>query len=348
VGELGVAIEQQLILRFQAYLACRSRYWWIGREAIVRKASRATSCACQSSSRTSFRPCVRWVGPAAILRKTKTLTVADMAVEGIFRKNGNIRRLQLVAESLDRDPAGVNLWEENPVQLAALLKRWLREMPDPLLTFRLHKLFCAAACEWIFLTSEHRGPRARRTSRNPVLRRARLTLRSSAQCGRPAAGAASSRHAAPEGQPRLDGSPVRIPPLGGDVLVPRRRDRQSNGPAQPRYGRLPLDPICQGRQCRAGRIVHRHRGGPGPARESRRVLHCPVRTHVCPEREHLHPFRERAGSASQGDPSTLLEIRPGAEPEPGESSIENRNRNRDRTVGIEQPDADAFAAAGQK
>jgi hypothetical protein len=28
-----------------------------------------------------------------------------------------------------------------------LLKRFLREMPDPLLTFRLHKLFCAAACE---------------------------------------------------------------------------------------------------------------------------------------------------------------------------------------------------------
>lgn len=70
-----------------------------------------------------------------------------MAVEGIFRKNGNIRRLQQISEALDKDSTVVNLSEQNPVQLAALLKRFLREMPDPLLTFRLHKLFCAAACE---------------------------------------------------------------------------------------------------------------------------------------------------------------------------------------------------------
>jgi len=69
----------------------------------------------------------------------------DMAVEGIFRKNGNIRRLAQISEQLDKDTTTVNLSEENPVQLAALLKRFLREMPDPLLTFRLHKLFCAAA-----------------------------------------------------------------------------------------------------------------------------------------------------------------------------------------------------------
>jgi len=76
------------------------------------------------------------------------LILVDMAVEGIFRKNGNIRRLQQIAEALDKDTTAVNLSEENPVQLAALLKRFLREMPDPLLTFRLHKLFCGAACEF--------------------------------------------------------------------------------------------------------------------------------------------------------------------------------------------------------
>ena len=66
-------------------------------------------------------------------------------MEGIFRKNGNIRRLQQVSESIDKDSGTVSLADENPVQLAALLKRWLRELPDPLLTFRLHKLFCAAS-----------------------------------------------------------------------------------------------------------------------------------------------------------------------------------------------------------
>lgn len=68
----------------------------------------------------------------------------DMSVEGIFRKNGNIKRLNTVTEALDRDPSAVNLADDNPVQLAALLKKFLRDLPDPLMTFRLHRLFCAA------------------------------------------------------------------------------------------------------------------------------------------------------------------------------------------------------------
>ncbi|KIR40484.1 rho GTPase activator [Cryptococcus deuterogattii 99/473] len=74
-----------------------------------------------------------------------TMRQMDMAVEGVFRKNGNIRKLQALVEALDKDSTAVNLSEENVIQLAALLKRFLRELPDPLLTFRLHKLFCAAA-----------------------------------------------------------------------------------------------------------------------------------------------------------------------------------------------------------
>jgi uncharacterized membrane protein YgcG len=65
----------------------------------------------------------------------------DVSVEGIFRKNGNIRRLKELSEALDRDSSSVNLADDNPVQLAALLKKFLRELPDPLLTFKLHRLF---------------------------------------------------------------------------------------------------------------------------------------------------------------------------------------------------------------
>jgi hypothetical protein len=64
-----------------------------------------------------------------------------MSVEGIFRKNGNIRRMNQVIEALDRDPASVDLSQDNPVQLAALLKRFLRDLPDPLLTYKLHRLW---------------------------------------------------------------------------------------------------------------------------------------------------------------------------------------------------------------
>ena len=66
-----------------------------------------------------------------------------MSVEGIFRKNGNIRRLKELTDAIDRDPSSVDLTQDNPVQLAALLKKFLRELPEPLLTFKLHRLFIA-------------------------------------------------------------------------------------------------------------------------------------------------------------------------------------------------------------
>ncbi|KAI9266076.1 hypothetical protein BY458DRAFT_437655 [Sporodiniella umbellata] len=68
----------------------------------------------------------------------------DMSIEGIFRKNGNIRLLRELTEALDTDPTKVDLAQENAVQIAALLKKFLRDLPDPLMTYRLHALFMCA------------------------------------------------------------------------------------------------------------------------------------------------------------------------------------------------------------
>lgn len=70
-----------------------------------------------------------------------------MSIEGIFRKNGNIRRLKELTDALDRDATSVDLTQENPVQLAALMKKFFRDLPDPLMTFKLHKLWNAVACQ---------------------------------------------------------------------------------------------------------------------------------------------------------------------------------------------------------
>ncbi|KAI7860850.1 hypothetical protein BDC45DRAFT_492974 [Circinella umbellata] len=70
-----------------------------------------------------------------------TMRQMDMSVEGIFRKNGNIRRLKEVSEEIDTNPTNVQLMNEGPIQVAALTKKFLRELPEPLLTFKLHKLF---------------------------------------------------------------------------------------------------------------------------------------------------------------------------------------------------------------
>ena len=74
--------------------------------------------------------------PALVEDAITTMRKMDLSVEGVFRKNGNIKRLNETVAAIDKDGCdAVDLTKENVVQVAALLKRYLRELPDPLLTF---------------------------------------------------------------------------------------------------------------------------------------------------------------------------------------------------------------------
>ncbi|KAL0083695.1 Rho GTPase activation protein [Phycomyces blakesleeanus] len=70
----------------------------------------------------------------------------DLSIEGIFRKNGNIRQLKIMHDAIDarQDTDSTFYTNESPVQLAALLKRFLRELPEPLMTHRLYSLFMSS------------------------------------------------------------------------------------------------------------------------------------------------------------------------------------------------------------
>ncbi|GME74694.1 unnamed protein product [Ambrosiozyma monospora] len=66
----------------------------------------------------------------------------DLSAEGVFRLNGNIRKLKQMIELCDSNPNKLpDFGKENCIQNAALMKRFFRDMPDPLLTFRLYDLF---------------------------------------------------------------------------------------------------------------------------------------------------------------------------------------------------------------
>lgn len=78
--------------------------------------------------------------PAIVDDAIAAMRQMDMSVEGVFRKNGNIKRLKDTAEAIDNNQSP-DLEKENAVQVAALLKKFLRDMPDPLMTFKLHKLW---------------------------------------------------------------------------------------------------------------------------------------------------------------------------------------------------------------
>lgn len=84
--------------------------------------------------------------PAIIDDIVSTMRKMDLSVEGVFRKNGNIKKLSELCDKIDREGCdNINLSTQPVVQVAALLKRYLRELPDPLMTHKLYRLWIAAA-----------------------------------------------------------------------------------------------------------------------------------------------------------------------------------------------------------
>ncbi|XP_076004368.1 unconventional myosin-IXb isoform X2 [Genypterus blacodes] len=64
--------------------------------------------------------------------------------EGIYRKSGSAGRARELHQILETDPEGAPL-ENYPIHtVSGLLKRWLRELPDPLMTFSLYSDFLRA------------------------------------------------------------------------------------------------------------------------------------------------------------------------------------------------------------
>ncbi|RWA11391.1 hypothetical protein EKO27_g3722 [Xylaria grammica] len=83
--------------------------------------------------------------PAIIEDTIIALKNKDLSVEGVFRKSGNIKKLTEQVAAVDRDGCDVIRWnDESPHQLAALLKRYLRDLPEPLMTFKLYRVWIAA------------------------------------------------------------------------------------------------------------------------------------------------------------------------------------------------------------
>jgi hypothetical protein len=84
--------------------------------------------------------------PAIIDDIISSMRKMDLSVEGVFRKNGNIKKQQALVDQVNADGCeSVNFMEQPVVQLAAVMKRYLRDLPDPLMTHKLYRLWITAA-----------------------------------------------------------------------------------------------------------------------------------------------------------------------------------------------------------
>jgi hypothetical protein len=83
--------------------------------------------------------------PALLQDAVTAMRSMDMSIEGVFRKNGNLKALRELEEEVDlKGVEMVDLNTKNPVMLANLLKRFLRLMPEPVLTLKLYRLYMTA------------------------------------------------------------------------------------------------------------------------------------------------------------------------------------------------------------
>lgn len=84
--------------------------------------------------------------PAIIDDIVSSMRQMDLSVEGVFRKNGNIKKQQELVDRVNNEGCDhINFMELPVIQLAAILKRYLRDLPDPLMTHKLYRLWISAA-----------------------------------------------------------------------------------------------------------------------------------------------------------------------------------------------------------
>lgn len=86
--------------------------------------------------------------PSLIDELIHAMQKQNLSAEGVFRLNGNIKRLRKLVEELDGKHGKpdiilqkMKLSEETPIQLAAILKKFLRDLPIPLMTYKLYDVF---------------------------------------------------------------------------------------------------------------------------------------------------------------------------------------------------------------
>ncbi|KAK4192701.1 hypothetical protein QBC35DRAFT_199949 [Podospora australis] len=90
------------------------------------------------------------IGPGALRIPTvvndiiSSMKQMDLSVEGVFRKNGNIKKLREMQDMLDKEEE-VDFSSTHVIQVAAFLKRYLRDLPDPLMTQKLYRLWLTAS-----------------------------------------------------------------------------------------------------------------------------------------------------------------------------------------------------------
>uniref|UniRef100_A0AAR2KR15 Myosin IXA n=1 Tax=Pygocentrus nattereri TaxID=42514 RepID=A0AAR2KR15_PYGNA len=82
--------------------------------------------------------------PLVVEKLINYIEMHGLYTEGIYRKSGSTNKIKELKMGLDTDSNSVNLDDYNIHVIASVLKQWLRDLPNPLLTFELYEEFLRA------------------------------------------------------------------------------------------------------------------------------------------------------------------------------------------------------------
>nr|DBA31560.1 TPA: hypothetical protein GDO54_007387 [Pyxicephalus adspersus] len=79
--------------------------------------------------------------PVLLEKLINYIEMHGLYTEGIYRKPGSTNKIRELKQNLDTDIDSVNLDDYNIHVIASVFKQWLRELPNPLMTFELYEEF---------------------------------------------------------------------------------------------------------------------------------------------------------------------------------------------------------------
>ncbi|XP_053720362.1 unconventional myosin-IXAa isoform X4 [Synchiropus splendidus] len=82
--------------------------------------------------------------PLVVEKLINYIEMHGLYTEGIYRKSGSANKIRELKQGLDSDAENMNLDDYNIHVIASVFKQWLRDLPNPLMTFELYEEFVRA------------------------------------------------------------------------------------------------------------------------------------------------------------------------------------------------------------
>uniref|UniRef100_A0A8B9RLR6 Myosin IXAb n=1 Tax=Astyanax mexicanus TaxID=7994 RepID=A0A8B9RLR6_ASTMX len=136
---------------------CSSLIWMMDRACVLCRYACHRKCCLRMTTKCSKKVSMHCFGvelsrltsderavPLVVEKLINYIEMHGLYTEGIYRKSGSTNKIKELKLGLDTDANTVNLDDYNIHVIASVLKQWLRDLPNPLMTFELYDEFLRA------------------------------------------------------------------------------------------------------------------------------------------------------------------------------------------------------------